>query len=66
MIRRNLARRLERLEERHTAIKSVPEFVIVAVDGDGHVSGKYRLTPSGLQPLSPEEEHSRPGHHEGR
>jgi hypothetical protein len=66
MIGKNLARRLERLEERHTAIRSVPEFVIVAVDGDGHVSGRYRVTPTGLQPLSPEEEHSGPRHHEER
>jgi hypothetical protein len=47
---------LERLEERHAVVNNVPEFVIVAVDGDGHVSGKYRLTPTGLRPLSPEEE----------
>jgi hypothetical protein len=66
MITKNLARRLERLEQHHAVINNVPEFVIVAVDGDGHVSGQYRLTATGLEPLSPEEERSRPRHHEGR
>jgi hypothetical protein len=66
MIGKNLARRLERLGERHAVVSNVPEFVIVAVDGDGHVSGKYRLTARGLQPLSPEEEHPGPRRPEGR
>jgi len=66
MIGKNLARRLERLEKHHVAINSVPEIVIVAVDGDGHVSGQYRLTPTGLQRLSPEEELARTRHPEGR
>ncbi len=66
MIGKNLARRLERLEERHAVVSNVPEFVIVAVDGDGHVSGQYRLTPTGLQRLSPEEELARTRHPEGR
>lgn len=52
----NLARRLERLEERHAVVNSVPEFVIVAVNGDGQVSGRYRLTAAGLERLSSEEE----------
>ncbi len=60
MIGKNLARRLERLEKRHAVINNVPEFVIVAVDGDGHECGQYRLTPTGLQRLSPEEELARP------
>ena len=66
MITKNLARRLERLEERHAVVNNVPEFVIIAVDGDSHVSGRYRLTPTGLQPLSPEEERATPRHPEGR
>jgi hypothetical protein len=53
---------LERLEERHAAMNSVPEFVIVAVNGDGQVSGRCRLTVAGLERLSPEEERT---HHEG-
>jgi hypothetical protein len=60
MINKNLSRRLERLEERHAVLNNIPKFVIVAVDGDGHVSGQYRLTPTGLQRLSPEEELARP------
>ena len=64
MIGNNLARRLERLEE---AIgNNVPEFVIVAVGGDGNVSGRYRLTPTGMQPLSPEGERGTPRNPEGR
>jgi hypothetical protein len=66
MIGKNLARRLERLEERYAVVNNVPEFVIVAVDGDGHVSGQYRLTPTGLQRLSPGEELARTRHPEGR
>jgi hypothetical protein len=66
LIGKNLARRLERLEERHAVVNNVPEFVIVAVGGYGHISGKYRLTPTGMQPLSPEEERATPRHAEGR
>jgi len=66
MIGKNLARRLERLEERHAVVNNIPEFVIDAVDGNGHVSGRYRLTATGLQPLSPEEECATPRHPEGR
>lgn len=49
MTAKNLARRLERLEERHAVVNNVPEFVIAAVNGDGHIAGRYRLTPTGLQ-----------------
>jgi len=66
MTSKSLSRRLERLEERHAVVNNIPEFVIVAVDGDGHVSGRYRLTATGLQPLPPEEEHPGPRRHEGR
>jgi hypothetical protein len=45
----NLARRLERLEERHVVLNSVPRFVIVALDSDGQVSGRHRLTAEGLE-----------------
>jgi hypothetical protein len=56
MIGKNLARRLERLEERHAVTSNVPKIVIVAVDSDGHVCGRYRMTPTGLEPLEPDDE----------
>lgn len=34
--------------------------MIVAVNGDGEVSGRYRLTAAGLERLSPEDERTRP------
>ena len=58
MIRRGLARRLERLENRLIPAHVKPlEFVIVAVSADGQIGDRFRLTPTGLQKLQlPEDE----------
>jgi len=49
MTRRNLARRLERLENCLMPTKEKPlEFVIVAVSADGQTGDRFRLTSAGL------------------
>jgi hypothetical protein len=54
MIRRGLARWLERLENRLMPAKEEPlAFVIVAVSADGQIGDRFRLTPTGLQKLQP-------------
>ena len=57
MIRRGLARRLERLENRLMPAQAEPlEFVIVAVSADGEIGDRFRLTPTGLQKLTRDED----------
>ena len=61
MISKNLSRRLERLEERLLPTNEEPiVFVIVGVDADGQVVGRFRLTPTGLQRLTPDEDEPTP------
>ena len=61
MIGRNLSRRLERLETRLMPAKEEPIiFVIHTVDGNGRVVGRFRLTPTGLQRLTPDEDEPTP------
>ena len=57
----NLARRLERLETRLMPTKPEPiEIVVHTVDSAGRVVGRFRLTPTGLQRLTPDEDHAIP------
>ncbi|MGA2581401.1 MAG: hypothetical protein ABSH24_36045 [Bryobacteraceae bacterium] len=65
MTNRSLVRRLERLEERHDLANKEPTVIVIeVVDASGQVVERFRMTPKGPQPLSPEEEHSRPSRHE--
>jgi hypothetical protein len=57
----SLARRLKRLEDR--LIPAVEEpfvFTINTVDERGRIVGRFRLTPTGLQSLTPDEDHPKP------
>jgi hypothetical protein len=69
MTSKNLTRRLERLEERHNLDNKDPiVIVIVGVDASGQVVDRFRMTPTGPQRLSLEEEqeeHSRPSRRYG-
>ena len=57
MTNKSLVRRLKRLEDRLLPTNEEPiVFVIVGVDADGQVVGRFRLTPTGLQRLTPDED----------
>jgi len=61
MISKNLARRLERLETNVRRAEEKPiVFVIHAVDASRRVVGRFRVTPTGLQRLAPDEGHTTP------
>ena len=52
MTSKNLARRLERLENRLMPAKEEPIVILVeAVSSDGQIVGRFRLTHTGLQRL---------------
>jgi hypothetical protein len=62
MINRNLARRLERLENRLMPAKEEPlAFLIVAVSADGQTGDRFRLTSTGLKRLTPHSSHHEDG-----
>lgn len=54
MTSRNLARRLERLENRLMPAKEKPIVVLItAVSADGQTGDRFRFTSAGLQRLTP-------------
>ena len=60
-------RRLERLEDRHNLANKEPFVIIIeVVDASGQVVERFRMTPTGPERLSSEdeqEEDSRPSRH---
>ena len=57
MTTRNLSRRLERLEARLTPAKEEPVVIVIhGVNANGRVVDRFRLTPTGLQRLQPDED----------
>jgi hypothetical protein len=65
MTSKSLVRRLERLEERHNLANKEPTVIVIeVVDASGQVVERFRMTPTGPQLLSPEEDRSRPSRQE--